>query len=118
VRTRIYLRRQRRQRERAAARLEKVIRRLKDACYDLEHWSFADRPSRHEDRLAEIHGLIRRVEELGGDALDLLPYRYDYLASDAMPETFERVRTSYTSSPYWRTVRKSDLVAAEGETAS
>lgn len=93
-------------RQRALVRRRESLRRqLTDAIYDLRHWSFADRPSKYEDRKARIHDLIRRFEAAGGDALAVLDYGYDYLAAEAMPETFERVRTSYTASPYWQTVR-------------
>jgi len=97
--------------------LRQAERRLKDAIYNLEHWSFADRPSRREDRLEDIYWLIRRVEILGGDALALMPYRWEYLVAEAMPEIFKRVRTGYTSSPYWETVRIEDCpaISPDGE---
>jgi hypothetical protein len=81
----------RRREARRVRLLTREVRDLKDALWRLTEWSFADSPSRHEDRYEDIYRRIRRVEELGGDALDLMPFRREHLCREAMPETFERL---------------------------
>lgn len=95
--------------ERKHARHQNAARRkLQDAVHEYEKWSFADTPSRHEDRMENIYRLIRRYESLGGDVLKhgILPWRLDWLASKAMPETFERKRES---DGYYKVHRKEEV---------
>jgi hypothetical protein len=87
-----------------AGRLRQAERALKDAVHRWEHWSFGHTPSQKEDDRENIYGLIRRVEELGGDALDVIDYSYRHMLSYAMPDTFEQVRASHGNG--WDTVRK------------
>lgn len=78
--------------------LEASVRRLRDEVYDLRHWSFADRPSRYDDRLASIRALIQDVEKLGGDPDEYLFNRRErQLLADALPEHFVRVRDPRTN---------------------
>lgn len=92
----IYVLRLRRERHRLARsenRLRNLDRAIRDHVYNLEHWSFSDRPSQREDRLDAIYALIRRYEEAGGDVLSVLPYSFEYLAAKALPDTFHRTKS-------------------------
>lgn len=87
-----------------AGRLRVAERRLRDEVHMLDRWSFGDTPSQREDRLESIYMRVRRVEELGGDVLAVLPSQFEYLVAAAMPEAFERVCESFGNG--WKTVRK------------
>lgn len=72
-------------------KLENAIERLQDQCYDLQRWSFADRPSRHKARISSILDCIKEIDDLGGNPLREIPYRYEYLVAEALPSKFVRV---------------------------
>lgn len=89
--------------ERRARQLRTAERALKDAIYRKEKWSFANSPSETEDQDERIYGLIRKVERLGGDALEVVAYPYEFMCYDAMPEVFERVHKAHGNG--WDTKR-------------
>lgn len=91
--------------KRRARRLERAEDNLRDEVHRLDKWSFADTPTENKRRHESIYRLIRRVEELGGDVLDVLPYSYEYLAEEAMPDVFERRQGR---DYHWRTYRIGD----------
>lgn len=85
-------------------RRERLRRDLLDAVHLYDKWSFADRPSEHEDRMENIYRLIREYERVGGDSLDLLAGSEGWLCEKAMPDTFERRQDGYNNR--WTTYRR------------
>lgn len=96
------LRWERRRLARSENRLRSLDRAIRDHVFNLDRWSFADRPSEYDDRKAAIHALIRKYEKAGGDVLDVLPYGFDYLAAEALPASFQRTQTIRNG---WKTSR-------------
>ncbi len=87
-----------------ARRLRTAERDLRDASYYLDKWGFPDPPSRQERDKAAYYRLIRRVYELGGEPLDLVPFRREYDVSEALPDVYKRVPSSGLDNR-WSTVR-------------
>lgn len=80
---------------------------LRDAFHYLDKWVYGWRRSPSEVESAEqaVCLLVRKVEALGGDALDLAPYRMDHLVEKAMPELFESVHNDWPENG-WHVVRR------------